>query len=112
MLQIESFCIDRWEAHLVDHSPFVVPDSGRAASTKGVVPQGYISGGVAADACAASGKRLCTSDEWLRACRGPDENAFPYGNEYNPDACNEGRELHPIIELFGENPKLVSDRDE
>lgn len=103
MAEIENYCIDRWEAHLVDQSPFDVPESGRAATTPDVIPQGYISADVADAACRKAGKRLCTSDEWLRACRGPDETIYPYGNTYNENACNEGREEHPILELFGEN---------
>jgi len=103
MVHVESFCIDRWEAHLVDHSPFEVPDGGTAATASGVVPQGYISGRVAQEACAAAGKRLCTSEEWLRACQGPTGTTYPYGNTYDPDACNVTRAVHPVIELFGAN---------
>ncbi len=103
MTLIDHYCIDLWEAHLVGQSPYDVPDSGTAASTRGVIPQGYISGDVADSACRAAGKRLCTSNEWVRACRGPDGRAFPYGNTYDPAACNEGRTTHPVIELFGDN---------
>ena len=28
----------------------------------------------------------------------------PYGNTYNPDACNDSRSQHPIDELFGNDP--------
>ena len=103
MTQIESFCIDRWEAHLVDHSPYVVPDSGVAATKRDVVPQAYISADVAEAACRRSDKRLCSSNEWLRACQGPLNFVFPYGNKYVDGACNEGREGHPVIELFGQD---------
>ena len=72
MVRIGQMCIDRYEAGLVDHSPFEVPVSGVAVSEKGRTPQGYISGRVAESACVAAGKRLCTSDEWLAACRGSD----------------------------------------
>ena len=37
-------------------------------------------------ACESAGKRLCTKDEWLRACRAGGE--YPYGNKYNKDTCN------------------------
>ena len=57
---------------------------------------------VAAAACHAAGKRLCTSREWLRACQGPAQTTFPYGPAYQALACNEGRAVHPIEELFGD----------
>lgn len=101
MVLIEGFCVDKWEAHLDGRSPYEVPSGGTAATLEGVIPQGYISGDVADAACRAAGKRLCTSSEWLRACRGPTGTVYPYGNDYRPGACNEGRAEHPVIELFG-----------
>jgi formylglycine-generating enzyme required for sulfatase activity len=103
MALVDDFCVDRWEASIRDWSPFDVPDSGVARTLADVVPQGYISGDVAGAVCAAAGKRLCTSPEWLRACGGPAGTTWPYGNTYLPDACNEGREVHPVIELFGDD---------
>jgi formylglycine-generating enzyme required for sulfatase activity len=38
--------------------------------------------------CAYAGGRVCTEDEWLAACRGTEVRAFPYGNAYDPGACN------------------------
>lgn len=103
MAHIEDFCIDRWEGSLKNHAPFEAPEAaGIAQTVYGAIPQGYISGEMAAAACEAAGKRLCTSPEWLRACQGPDSMIFPYGNTHIGSACNEGRELHPVIELFGE----------
>lgn len=101
MALVDGFCIDRWEAALADASPFSEPTSGTAVTAPGVVPQGYISADVAAAACAAAGKRLCTSDEWVRACRGPRDTTYPYGDAYRAGACNEGRTTHPVVELFG-----------
>jgi len=103
MAHVDDFCIDKWEAHLEDWSAFEVPERGVAATAEGVVPQAYISGDVAASACTAAGKRLCTSDEWLRACQGPTGTTYPYGNVYDSAACNEGRAVHPMEELFGED---------
>jgi sulfatase modifying factor 1 len=42
----------------------------------------------ARDACAAIGKRLCGSDEWERACRGPEGRRYVYGDTRDPAACN------------------------
>jgi formylglycine-generating enzyme required for sulfatase activity len=38
--------------------------------------------------CAWTGGRLCTEDEWLAACRGTEERAFPYGPSFDAAACN------------------------
>lgn len=102
MALVGAACVDRWEAHLVDHSPYEVPSGGTAAAAEGAVPQGYISAEVAATACAAAGKRLCTSDEWLLACRGAEGRTWPYGDAYDPDACNtEYAGGHPVCDYFG-----------
>src|SRR5205823_1325318 len=86
-----------WYLPVDDH------DGGlRAVPARGVFPQGYISNEQAAAACAASGKRLCTFDEWTSACRGrpAHDYVYPYGEEYEAGACNEGHES-PIVLLFG-----------
>ena len=101
MAHIDDFCIDRWEAHLLDQSPYEVPDNGIAQTAQSTMPQGYISAEVAEAACQRVGKRLCSTPEWLRACQGPSSMTYPYGNTYLPSACNEGHEMHPVVELFG-----------
>lgn len=104
MVLVSDFCVDRYEAHLVGWSPYEIPDVDDdpiAASAEGEVPQGYISGTVAAAACENAGKRLCAAAEWLRACKGPDDNVYPYGDTYDKDACNTTRDVHPIVSLFG-----------
>jgi len=70
-----------------------------------VVPQGYISQEQATLVCAHSGKRLCTLEEWTAACRGQPAHdyLYPYGDTYEPGACNEGKES-PIVILFAPNP--------
>jgi sulfatase modifying factor 1 len=110
------FCIDAYEATLEEHvgnawtasSPFLTVDGRtvRAVVAPGMVPQAYISGAEAQDACEASGKRLCASDEWLAACQGPDQTTWPYGNTHQTGACNDtyeggnGRWGHPVEDLF------------
>lgn len=41
-------------------------------------------------ACADAGKRLCTADEWERACKGPRSLVYAYGNTYDPEFCGKG----------------------
>ena len=112
MADIEGrFCIDRYEASVVEilpsgderpYSPFeaVGKRAVRAVSRPDVFPQGYISAVEAQRACAASGKRLCRVPEWTRACRGPERTAFGYGERREPGRCND-RGRNPVIALFG-----------
>ena len=112
VLAAQAFCIDRFEAALEElgsdgkwlpAAPWYTVDDRtvRAVAAEGLVPQGYISGSQAEAACQASGKRLCTSQEWLAACQGPEEKTWPYGNAHQPGACNDDYPNHPVVELFG-----------
>lgn len=93
------FCIDKYEASVVEvigkkttaHSPFK-PVAGikvKAVSKKGVHPQAYISRNEAAQACEASGKRLCSDDEWITACKGKHPTQYPYGDDHKDGYCND-----------------------
>jgi hypothetical protein len=95
------YCIDRYEAHTVEivgknktkpHSPFQPVDGLRvkAVSAKGKFPQGYISRDQAEEACKNAGKRLCTDEEWIGACRGKTPSTWPYGDDHVAGACNDG----------------------
>ncbi|MCB9677795.1 MAG: SUMF1/EgtB/PvdO family nonheme iron enzyme [Alphaproteobacteria bacterium] len=44
----------------------------------------------AAKECENVGKRLCTSDEWEKACKGPQMYAYSYGDTFDPDFCGNG----------------------
>ncbi|MEZ4374254.1 MAG: SUMF1/EgtB/PvdO family nonheme iron enzyme [Polyangiaceae bacterium] len=104
-------CMDRWEAFLVEvsggveqsWSPYFNPGSATVAarSAPSAVPQGYISGAQAEQACVESGKRLCTRDEWELGCRGSEARVYPYGFMRVAGACNDYRAVHPVVELFG-----------
>ncbi|MCE9571726.1 MAG: formylglycine-generating enzyme family protein [Deltaproteobacteria bacterium] len=110
MTPVAGFCIDRWEAALVvddaggphGFSPYAHPttEAVRAVSAPGIVPQAYISGTVAGQACARAGKRLCSDSEWLRACRGASNTTYPYGDTRQPGVCNDARTCHPAIQYF------------
>ncbi len=108
MVRIEDFCVDRFEASLVTYpdggpvSPYFWPGmtAVMALSVEGAVPQGYVDQITAEEACLASGKRLCTDAEWLRACQGPAQSTYPYGDELLLGTCNDHRAEHPAIEYF------------
>lgn len=159
------FCVDRWEASLVDAatgeplSPYYPPskklanglhkewDERRlslggpqaqamplpllpgfqrtndpepvARSEPAVVPSGYLSGVMAKRACQNAKKRLCSKEEWLTACEGEARRQFPYGERYEPGACNVFRATHPAAKLHDDltmghlDPRLnlVSDKE-
>jgi hypothetical protein len=112
MVSIEGrFCIDRYEASLVEilpsgeeqaFSPFstVRLERVRAVSEANVYPQGYVSATQAEQACVASGKRLCKVAEWQQACRGPENKRYGYGDEREVGRCNDNGK-NPVMSLFG-----------
>jgi hypothetical protein len=113
MALVGTLCVDRYEGSLqvweggrwVPHVPYNRPAGGkryRAVPARDAVPQGYLSADEAAAACGEAGKRLCTSAEWLRVCRGAADRTFPYGNTYDPAACNDTYGgSHPVVDYFG-----------
>lgn len=125
----DSYCIDRWEASLVlvevdgterlwsgNQTIDPVRDRVRAASLPDRLPQGYVSGQEAEAACLRAQKRLCEPEEWVRACRGPQQTLYPYGNERRPNLCNDRFQVlsdHPVVRLWrriapsGSDPKLM-----
>jgi formylglycine-generating enzyme required for sulfatase activity len=106
----DATCIDRFEAHLVETAtdgslrpwPANKPPGSanvRAASAPGMIPQAHVSQSDAQSACKAAGKRLCTDDEWIRACKGTPETLYPYGTRRRAGACND-RGLEPLAVIF------------
>jgi len=55
---------------------------------KGSSPMRNVSWDTARSKCDDEGKRLCTEEEWEKACKGRKNLRFPYGNQWNPDKCN------------------------
>jgi formylglycine-generating enzyme required for sulfatase activity len=95
MVPVGSFCIDRYEASVrqnpdcsgdrygesSDDCPAGFPDNGNwtaqvyACSLSDVMPARYVTWFQAQRACAASGKRLCTNEEWQAAAAGTPDDA-------------------------------------
>ncbi|HEY1554147.1 MAG TPA: SUMF1/EgtB/PvdO family nonheme iron enzyme [Kofleriaceae bacterium] len=117
MAHVGAFCIDRFEASLVEDaatgtqpwSPYFPPagHTVRAVSLRGAVPQAYISQLDATAACSAAGKRLCSDAEWLRACQGTAMSTYPYGDTREPGVCNDARAVHPAVELYGTSDSWI-----
>lgn len=108
----DRFCVDVYEAFLEEiladgstapWSPYFNPGyrTVRAVSAAGAIPQGYINADQAEAACENADKRLCTDDEWLRACQGSAGYTYPYGLCRVDGVCNDARMIHPAIEYFG-----------
>ena len=57
---------------------------------RGAIPTSNVSREDAERLCGAQGKRLCTELEWERACKGPDNATYDYGEAYKPSACGTG----------------------
>jgi formylglycine-generating enzyme len=111
MVLVERSCVDRYEAHLVEqqtdgtelsHPAHERPEKRRylARSRAGVKPQAFISQIEAAMACESAGKRLCSLNEWYRACTGSEKQTFPYGSKFEKGRCNVGK-VHLLSLLHG-----------
>ena len=80
MVDLGTRCIDRYEA----------------PNVKGEKPLRMQSAIDGEAFCERAGKRLCSEDDWLRACNGSKKRAFPYGSRYRSGVCNdEGKYLAP-----------------
>ncbi len=118
MSRIGPFCIDQYEAYVVEEKdgseavhPFNEPLKGgpySARTAPDVFPQAHISGEQAEAACRNSGKRLCTYEEWESACMGSHGYRYPYGDQPDPSKCNTGKTWGPGV-LFGRGPFDLND---
>lgn len=72
MIHIDHFAIDVYEF----------------PNRKGTLPLVDVTWGQAQELCQAQGKRLCTENEWVRACRGPNNYVYGYGDVFEPHRCN------------------------
>ncbi len=89
------FRIDAYEASRPDASATSIGTmSHRACSRPLVIPWSSITETQANQACSDAGKRLCTAAEWELACGGLSGTKYPYGNTYQPNACN-GNDYDP-----------------
>jgi hypothetical protein len=57
---------------------------------EGAIPLSNVTEEEAAGLCQKRGERLCTELEWERACKGPDNHVYEYGDHYRPEVCNTG----------------------
>ncbi len=76
MVKVDNFCIDRFEF----------------PNRAGAMPKTYINWFDAQAECAKLGKRLCSEEEWIRACDGSPDGGelrrFSYGDVFVLENCN------------------------
>jgi formylglycine-generating enzyme required for sulfatase activity len=71
-IPVPSFCIDEYEH----------------PNQQGVNPTVNVNWLEAKQACENASKRLCTEEEWEKACKGAGSPRFPYGNDFDANLCN------------------------
>ena len=57
---------------------------------EGAIPLSNVTRDAAAALCAERGKRLCSELEWERACKGPQNRRYEYGEVYRAERCGTG----------------------
>ena len=57
---------------------------------EGAIPTTNLSQNDARALCKKIGKRLCSELEWERACKGPSQHTYEYGDHYREDTCGTG----------------------
>jgi sulfatase modifying factor 1 len=58
---------------------------------EGAIPATGVTRNRAESLCKEQGKRLCSELEWERACKGPRNLSYEYGDRYRPEVCLTGR---------------------
>jgi formylglycine-generating enzyme required for sulfatase activity len=72
LVELQAYCIDYYEY----------------PNKNGSLPRTDISYSGAEGACKKAKKRLCSEEEWEKACKGPGGLRYPYGNKWDPASCN------------------------
>ncbi len=84
-IEKEAYCIDKYEyPNIIGKYPRVDVDWFKAVAL-----------------CKEKGKRLCSAQEWLYACRGPKNYKFPYGDKYIKGKCRSAVRYNSGFEKIG-----------
>jgi serine/threonine protein kinase/formylglycine-generating enzyme required for sulfatase activity len=84
-VEVDAFCVDQLEY----------------PNRPGEQPMVNVSWNDARRLCESKGKRLCTEQEWEKACKGPSGFRFPYGDAFDPNACNTETKAGEDREIAG-----------
>jgi formylglycine-generating enzyme required for sulfatase activity len=71
-VMVDAFCMDKFEY----------------PNKEGELPAASLNWFEARQKCESIGKRLCSEDEWEKACKGPKSLKYPYGNDWDGTKCN------------------------
>lgn len=63
---------------------------------QGGIPLTNVTRDTAREKCEALDKRLCSELEWERACKGPKNLTYEYGNQYVAKTCGMGNNSRPL----------------
>ena len=74
---------------------------------EGAIPLTNVSQAAASALCVERGKRLCSELEWERACKGPDNRRYEYGENYRAERCGTG--VLPLMRPTGIRVSCRSD---
>ncbi len=83
-VDVAAFCVDLFEF----------------PNKRGVSPTVNVPWSDAKRLCEGKGKRLCSEEEWEKACKGPGNARWPFGNTFDATACNtedESGEKRPLV---------------
>jgi serine/threonine protein kinase len=93
-VQVAGFWMDRQEAHTEKaeeppppEDPNAPPPPAPAPDPEELRPLRDMAYAEAEAHCDSKGKRLCTEDEWEKACKGPDNWIYAYDDEFNSKQC-------------------------
>ena len=73
----------------VEELPGYLIDAFEYPNLRGATPKTNVSHAEAERLCADAGKRLCSSEEFEKACRGPKNLIYGYGDTWDPDFCGK-----------------------
>jgi len=74
---------------------------------EGAIPLSNVTQAAASALCGERGKRLCSELEWERACKGPDNHRYEYGENYRAERCGTG--AAPVMRPTGIRVSCRSD---
>ncbi len=95
VVHVPAFLIDRFE----------YPNRVKNKDGSPVMPVGRSTWSDAAGACESVGKRLCSAEEWEKACKGEYNTIYSYGDAYEQEMCGAGvDEIHHL----GQNGACLS----
>jgi serine/threonine protein kinase len=96
--ELPSFYIDRFEN----------PNIQKNIDGSAPKPTVKVAWAQANAACESQGKRLCTENEWEKACKGPDNFIYAYGDGFDEVLCGNGGEfVTGIVSGFEQDDILV-----